>query len=168
MSYRRRKPNRTLAQDTLRIPTTSFPPRVRMICFPDNPFYIEFCVNREISNIEWLNISRPYCGIRYPEDMKRRPLEVTKQLASWLLAAPGVEHVRFETYRLGITLSPAVEWEEVQWHLIEGIGEIVYGRALRQLHVDQYTEIDRNEQAVGWKSLPNRPNGPDELPPPVR
>ena len=100
--------------------------------------------------------------------MKRRPLDVTKTLASWLLAVPGVEHVYFETYRLGITLCPAVEWEEVQWHLIEGIGEIVYDRALDQLVVDQYTEIDRNEQTVGWKSLPNRPNGPDELPPPVR
>jgi len=136
-----------------------------MIFFPDNPFYVEFCVNREVSNIEWLNIGRPYCGLRYPPDMRRRPLDITKQLASWLLAVPGVEHVRFDPYRVGISLCPAVEWDEVLWHLIEGIGEIVYDCDLDALLVDKYTELDQNEQDAGWKSSPNRSSGSDELPP---
>ncbi|MEK7535134.1 MAG: hypothetical protein AAB563_01905 [Patescibacteria group bacterium] len=168
MSHRQRNRNRLLAQKTLQIPTISFPPRIRMIFFPDNPFYVEFCVNREISNIEWLNISRPYCGLRYPPDMRRRPLDVTKQLASWLLTVPGVEHLGFDPYRIGISLCPAVEWDEVLWHLIEGIGEIVYGRNLSQLLVDKYTELDQDGQSVNSQNLPNRPSGPDELPPSIR
>lgn len=151
----------------LEIPMIILPPRITVIFRTGEPFYAEFCVNAVVSNSAELEVEGPCDDIVYPPGSTRRPMDVTKALVRWLSALPGVECVRIERQRIGIAISPAVEWDEISDIILEGISDLVYGLGLDEVDVVTIIRSRDSDEVKEVTELPHSSDLPDDQPPPA-